>query len=91
MLLFAGQKSVIILLFAKPAILFPSGGKKMSYDVAIIGAGVSGALVARELCRYNIKVALVEKCIDVAMGTTKANCSLGFRRNARYSQSKTQC
>ena len=76
MLLFAGQKSVIILLFAKPAILFPSGGKKMSYDVAIIGAGVSGALVARELCRYNIKVALVEKCIDVAMGTTKANSAI---------------
>ena len=48
----------------------------MSYDVAIIGAGVSGALVARELCRYNIKVALVEKCIDVAMGTTKANSAI---------------
>jgi glycerol-3-phosphate dehydrogenase len=60
----------------KPAILFPSGGKNMSYDVAIIGAGVSGALVARELCRYNIKVALVEKCIDVAMGTTKANSAI---------------
>ena len=76
MLLFAWQKSVIILLFAKPAILFPSGGKKMSYDVAIIGAGVSGALVARELCRYNIKVALVEKCSDMAMGTTKANSAI---------------
>ena len=40
----------------------------MSYDVAIIGAGVSGAMVARELSRYNIKVALVEKCSDMAMG-----------------------
>lgn len=60
----------------KPAILFPSGGKNMSYDVAIIGAGVSGAMVARELSRYNIKVALVEKCSDMAMGTTKANSAI---------------
>ena len=36
----------------------------MSYDVAIIGAGVSGAMVARELSRYNIKVALVEKSVS---------------------------
>ena len=48
----------------------------MSYDVAIIGAGVSGAMVARELSRYNIKVALVEKCSDMAMGTTKANSAI---------------
>ncbi|HBV44281.1 MAG TPA: hypothetical protein DEF14_07815, partial [Ruminococcaceae bacterium] len=45
-------------------------------DVAIIGAGVSGAMVARELSRYNIKVALVEKCSDMAMGTTKANSAI---------------
>lgn len=48
----------------------------MSYDVAIIGAGVSGAMIARELSRYNIKVALVEKCSDMAMGTTKANSAI---------------
>lgn len=30
----------------------------MSYDVAIIGAGVSGAMVARELSRYNLKVCI---------------------------------
>ena len=62
----AGKKSGIIITSVKPAILFPSGGKNMSYDVAIIGAGVSGAMVARELSRYNIKVALVEKCSDMA-------------------------
>jgi len=31
------------------------------YDVAIIGAGVSGASVARKLSQYNLKVAVLEK------------------------------
>lgn len=48
----------------------------MSYDVAVIGAGVVGALITRELSRYNIKIALVEKCNDMAMGTTKANSAI---------------
>lgn len=48
----------------------------MLFDVAIIGAGVSGAFIARELSRYNLKVALLEKCNDVAMGSTKANSAI---------------
>ncbi|MBQ2775210.1 MAG: NAD(P)/FAD-dependent oxidoreductase [Clostridia bacterium] len=48
----------------------------MSYDVAIIGAGVTGAMIARELSRYNIKTALIERCSDMAMGTTKANSAI---------------
>ena len=48
----------------------------MSYDVAIVGAGVVGALIARELSRYNIKTALLERCSDMAMGTTKANSAI---------------
>ena len=48
----------------------------MTYDVAIVGAGVVGGLIARELSRYNINVALLEKCNDVAMGTTKANSAI---------------
>ena len=42
----------------------------MTYDIAIVGAGVVGGLIARELSRFNIKVALLEKYNDVAMGTT---------------------
>ncbi|MDY6016955.1 MAG: FAD-dependent oxidoreductase, partial [Oscillospiraceae bacterium] len=45
----------------------------MKYDVAVIGAGVVGSLIARELSRYNLKIALLEKCNDMAMGTSKAN------------------
>lgn len=48
----------------------------MKYDVAVIGAGVIGSLIARELSRYNIKIALVEKCNDMAMGTSKANSAI---------------
>lgn len=48
----------------------------MTYDVAIVGSGVVGGLIARELSRFNIKVALLEKYNDVAMGTTKANSAI---------------
>lgn len=48
----------------------------MNYDVAVVGAGVIGSLIARELSRYSIKIALVEKCNDMAMGTSKANSAI---------------
>lgn len=48
----------------------------MNYDVAVVGAGVIGSLIARELCRYDIKVALVEKNNDMATGTSKANSAI---------------
>lgn len=48
----------------------------MKYDVAVIGGGVVGALISRELSKYDIKIALLERCNDVAMGTTKANSAI---------------
>ena len=48
----------------------------MNYDVAVVGAGVIGSLIARELSRYNIRIALVEKHNDMAMGTSKANSAI---------------
>ena len=45
-------------------------------DVAVIGAGVVGALIARELSRYQLSVLLLEKADDVAMGTSKANSAI---------------
>ena len=44
----------------------------MKYDVAVIGSGVVGALISRELSKYDIKVALLERCNDVAMGYYKS-------------------
>lgn len=44
-----------------------------TYDLIIIGAGISGCAVARELSRYRLRTAVLEKNADVAAGTTKAN------------------
>lgn len=46
------------------------------FDVIIIGSGVTGAAVARELSKYNLKTCVVEKAIDVASGTSKANSGI---------------
>ncbi|MGA2379808.1 MAG: NAD(P)/FAD-dependent oxidoreductase [Spirochaetia bacterium] len=46
------------------------------YDVAIIGAGVSGAAIARRLSRYRLRVALLERCVDVSFGVSKANSGI---------------
>lgn len=45
-------------------------------DVMIIGAGVVGAALARELSRYQLRVLLVEKEVDVSFGTSKANSGI---------------
>ena len=46
------------------------------YDVTIIGAGVVGASIARELSRYKLKTLVIEKNIEVCQGTTKANSAI---------------
>ena len=48
----------------------------MMYDVIIIGAGVIGGMVARELSRYNLSVCLLEKENDVACGASRANSGI---------------
>ena len=39
-----------------------------SYDVLIIGGGVVGTAVARELSRYHLRIALLEKETELAFG-----------------------
>ena len=48
----------------------------MLYDVIIIGAGVTGSAVARELSRYKLNVCVLEKYEDVCCGTSKANSAI---------------
>ncbi len=48
----------------------------MKFDVAVIGAGVVGSLITRELSKYDIKIALLERRNDCAMGATKANSAI---------------
>ncbi len=46
------------------------------YDVAIIGAGVTGSAIARELSRYQVKACVIEREEDVCCGTSKANSAI---------------
>jgi glycerol-3-phosphate dehydrogenase len=46
------------------------------YDVAVIGAGVVGSAIARELSRYQFRCALLEGEADVGMGTSKASTAI---------------
>ncbi|MBQ6342318.1 MAG: NAD(P)/FAD-dependent oxidoreductase [Anaerolineaceae bacterium] len=47
-----------------------------SYDVIIIGGGVIGCSVARELSRYDLKIALLEKSTDICSGQSRANTAI---------------
>ena len=46
------------------------------YDVLIIGAGVTGALIARNLSKYQLNVALLDKENDVGNLTSNANSAI---------------
>ena len=46
------------------------------YDLIIVGAGVSGASIARRLSRYKLDILVLEKEIDVSMGASKANSAI---------------
>ncbi len=45
-------------------------------DCIIIGAGVTGCAVARELSRYDLDVLVIERSSDVCEGTSKANSGI---------------
>jgi len=46
------------------------------YDVIIIGGGIVGTATARALSRYNLKIVLIERAADIAVGATKANSGI---------------
>ena len=46
------------------------------YDVVIIGAGVVGCSIARELTRYSARILVLDKGADVCCGTSKANSAI---------------
>ena len=46
------------------------------YDIAIIGAGISGSAIARELSRYDLNTVILERGSEVCQGTTKANSAI---------------
>jgi len=50
--------------------------KFMNYDVAIVGAGIIGGMLARELSKYKLSCVILEKENDVAIGASKANSGI---------------
>ena len=48
----------------------------MKVDIAIIGAGVSGAAIASTLSQYDISVCVLEKSNDISNGASKANSGI---------------
>ena len=48
----------------------------MTYDVVIIGGGVTGTAIAWQLSRYDISILLVDRCSDFCEGTSKANSGI---------------
>jgi glycerol-3-phosphate dehydrogenase len=61
------------------------------FDVAIIGAGVVGCAIARELSKYKLQCALIEANNDVGAGTSKANTAIlhtGFDAKPGYLETR---
>ena len=46
------------------------------YDILVVGAGVTGAMIARRLARYNLKVLVLERENDVGNVTSNANSAI---------------
>lgn len=70
-----------------------STGPGGCFDVAVIGAGVCGANIARRLSSYELDVALVEKEADVSFGVSKANSGIvhgGFHHNKKYLKARLE-
>jgi len=46
------------------------------HDIAIIGGGIIGCTIARELSKYDLRLILLEKTSDVGAGATMANSAI---------------
>jgi glycerol-3-phosphate dehydrogenase len=55
---------------------FMTNNNENTFDIIVVGAGAVGCAVARELSRYNLKIAVFEKESDVAAGTSGRNSAV---------------
>ncbi len=49
---------------------------KNKFKVAIIGGGVVGCAIARELSKYNLDISVFEKSLDIPGGASRANSAI---------------
>ncbi|MGW6458631.1 FAD-dependent oxidoreductase [Streptomyces sp. NPDC055078] len=54
----------------------PVPGTAPVHDIVVIGGGIVGAAIARELAGHQVSVALVEARADIGDGTSKANTAI---------------
>ncbi len=47
-----------------------------TFDIAIVGAGITGCAIARQLARFDLSICMVEATNDIALGASKANGGL---------------
>ena len=47
-----------------------------TFDIAIVGAGITGCAIARQLTRFELSICVVEAANDIALGASKANGGL---------------
>lgn len=63
----------------------------MNFDAIVIGSGISGACVARELSRYQLRVAVLEKGYDLCVGATRGNsATVHSGHDAAYGTAKAR-
>ena len=48
-------------------------GADAAYDVLVIGAGVIGCAVARELSRWRLRVGVLERALEPGLGNSSRN------------------
>jgi glycerol-3-phosphate dehydrogenase len=67
--------------------------KDSVYDVAVVGAGVIGAAIARRLSAYRLGVVLLEKEVDACFGVSKANSGIihaGFHHGPEFLKARLE-
>ena len=45
-------------------------------DILIVGSGITGTALAREMSRYDVSVLVIDRGADIAEGATKANSGI---------------
>jgi len=60
----------------RPAVKSEAALRQRHYDVVIVGGGIVGCALARELSRYKLSVVVVEMYQEICFGTSKANSGI---------------